>query len=229
MSGVASVRQGKVFDIEIEGDDRAKAEAALKDAADRLLANTVIENYRVEVVGVIARCVALGAILYAGVFCQTPAFAEDCQTIKRDEAGYLELCNDQLRSFALQMSDQSWRIASGPQGKGGSSVGRRRRWKPGPACMEVLNGASDNPDMLCPGEPVVGFAFDWQSTWQGSKKDGLAIIETLASSPIALYEPRDYPVGNCVPGVRCIHCGSTRPRALPDSWRRQHYRCRVWW
>ncbi len=49
ISGVASVRQGKVFDIEIEGGDQAKAEAALKEAADRLLANTVIENYRVEV------------------------------------------------------------------------------------------------------------------------------------------------------------------------------------
>ena len=47
--GVTSVRQGKVFDIEIEGADKAKAEAALKQAADKLLANTVIENYRVEV------------------------------------------------------------------------------------------------------------------------------------------------------------------------------------
>jgi phosphoribosylformylglycinamidine synthase subunit PurS len=46
--GVASVRQGKVFDIELSGADKAKAEAALKDAADKLLANTVIENYRVE-------------------------------------------------------------------------------------------------------------------------------------------------------------------------------------
>jgi phosphoribosylformylglycinamidine synthase PurS subunit len=51
VAGVASVRQGKVFDIEIEGGDRARTEAALKDAADRLLANTVIENYRVEVLG----------------------------------------------------------------------------------------------------------------------------------------------------------------------------------
>jgi len=49
ISGVASVRQGKVFDIELEGADKARAESALKDAADRLLANTVIENYRVEV------------------------------------------------------------------------------------------------------------------------------------------------------------------------------------
>jgi len=51
ISGVASVRQGKVFDIELDGANRAKAEAMLKDAADKLLANTVIENYRVEVEG----------------------------------------------------------------------------------------------------------------------------------------------------------------------------------
>ncbi|MFN3658557.1 MAG: phosphoribosylformylglycinamidine synthase subunit PurS [Pseudolabrys sp.] len=52
IEGVASVRQGKVFDIELEGtSDRAKAEALLKQAADKLLANTVIENYRVEVLG----------------------------------------------------------------------------------------------------------------------------------------------------------------------------------
>lgn len=52
VEGVASVRQGKVFDIELEGPtDRAKAEELLKQAADKLLANTVIENYRVEVVG----------------------------------------------------------------------------------------------------------------------------------------------------------------------------------
>ncbi|MBL8586713.1 MAG: phosphoribosylformylglycinamidine synthase subunit PurS [Bradyrhizobiaceae bacterium] len=49
VDGVTSVRQGKVFDIEIAGDDRARAEAVLKEAADRLLANTIIENYRVEI------------------------------------------------------------------------------------------------------------------------------------------------------------------------------------
>jgi phosphoribosylformylglycinamidine synthase len=51
VSGVASVRQGKVFDIEIESSDQVQAEALLKQAADKLLANTVIENYRVEVLG----------------------------------------------------------------------------------------------------------------------------------------------------------------------------------
>ena len=43
--------QGKVFDIEIASADRAKAEAVLKSACEKLLANTVIENYRVEVTG----------------------------------------------------------------------------------------------------------------------------------------------------------------------------------
>jgi phosphoribosylformylglycinamidine synthase subunit PurS len=51
IDGVTSVRQGKVFDIELDGADKARAEAALKEAADKLLANTVIENYRIEVVG----------------------------------------------------------------------------------------------------------------------------------------------------------------------------------
>jgi phosphoribosylformylglycinamidine synthase PurS subunit len=51
VEGIASVRQGKVFDIEIAGSDKATAEAALKAAADRLLANTVIENYAIEVQG----------------------------------------------------------------------------------------------------------------------------------------------------------------------------------
>ena len=49
IDGVASVRQGKVFDIELAATDKTKAEAVLKAAADKLLANTVIENYRVEV------------------------------------------------------------------------------------------------------------------------------------------------------------------------------------
>ena len=49
IDGVDSVRQGKVFDIELSGSDKAAAEAALKAACEKLLANTVIENYRVEI------------------------------------------------------------------------------------------------------------------------------------------------------------------------------------
>lgn len=48
IGGVASVRQGKIFDIELATDDRQGAEAALKSACEKLLANTVIENYGVE-------------------------------------------------------------------------------------------------------------------------------------------------------------------------------------
>jgi phosphoribosylformylglycinamidine synthase len=51
IEGVASVRQGKVFDIELTAKDRKAAEAALKNACEKLLANTVVENYRVELVG----------------------------------------------------------------------------------------------------------------------------------------------------------------------------------
>jgi phosphoribosylformylglycinamidine synthase PurS subunit len=46
--GVGSIRQGKVFDLEVDGSDKAKAEADIKAMCDRLLANTVIENYAVE-------------------------------------------------------------------------------------------------------------------------------------------------------------------------------------
>ena len=51
VAGVASVRQGKVFDIELEGEDVGRAESALKEAAEKLLANPIIENYRIEVGG----------------------------------------------------------------------------------------------------------------------------------------------------------------------------------
>ncbi|TPL90463.1 phosphoribosylformylglycinamidine synthase subunit PurS [Mesorhizobium sp. B2-3-12] len=45
--GVGQVRQGKVFDVELAESDKAKAEADLKAMCDKLLANTVIENYSV--------------------------------------------------------------------------------------------------------------------------------------------------------------------------------------
>ncbi|MCO5090571.1 phosphoribosylformylglycinamidine synthase subunit PurS [Bosea sp. (in: a-proteobacteria)] len=49
IDGIGSVRQGKVFDIELATADKVAAEAALKAACEKLLANTVIENYRVEI------------------------------------------------------------------------------------------------------------------------------------------------------------------------------------
>ncbi len=46
-AGVGQVRQGKVFDVELQGSDPEKAEADLKAMCEKLLANTVIENYSV--------------------------------------------------------------------------------------------------------------------------------------------------------------------------------------
>ena len=48
--GVQSVRQGKVFDIALEAIDQRSAEADLKAMCEKLLANTVIEDYAVEIV-----------------------------------------------------------------------------------------------------------------------------------------------------------------------------------
>ena len=47
--GVGQVRQGKVFDLELEGTDKAKAESDLKGMCEKLLANTVIENYTISI------------------------------------------------------------------------------------------------------------------------------------------------------------------------------------
>lgn len=49
VEGVDSVRQGKVFEIELSTADRDRAQTALKEACERLLANTVVENYRIEI------------------------------------------------------------------------------------------------------------------------------------------------------------------------------------
>jgi phosphoribosylformylglycinamidine synthase subunit PurS len=48
VEGVASVRQGKVFDVEVAGADPAAAKAQLTAACEKLLANTVIENYQID-------------------------------------------------------------------------------------------------------------------------------------------------------------------------------------
>lgn len=47
---IAAVRQGKVFDVEVDETDRSRAEAVLAAMCEKLLANTVIENYFVEIV-----------------------------------------------------------------------------------------------------------------------------------------------------------------------------------
>jgi phosphoribosylformylglycinamidine synthase subunit PurS len=46
--GVNGVRQGKYFEIELAETDKAKAQSALRSMCDKLIANTVIENYEIE-------------------------------------------------------------------------------------------------------------------------------------------------------------------------------------
>lgn len=46
--GIGQVRQGKVFDLKVDTDDRAKAETDVTAMCDKLLANTVIENYTIS-------------------------------------------------------------------------------------------------------------------------------------------------------------------------------------
>ncbi|MEQ8817000.1 MAG: phosphoribosylformylglycinamidine synthase subunit PurS [Thalassobaculum sp.] len=48
-SGVGEVRQGKVIEIDLDETDAAKAQATVKSMCEKLLANTVIENYAIRV------------------------------------------------------------------------------------------------------------------------------------------------------------------------------------
>jgi len=48
VDGVASVRQGKVFDIEMDATDGEAAARTLKEACEKLLANTIVENYAIS-------------------------------------------------------------------------------------------------------------------------------------------------------------------------------------
>jgi phosphoribosylformylglycinamidine synthase PurS subunit len=50
-SGVGDVRQGKYIEIELSETDAGKAQANVEEMCKKLLANTVIENYAVEIVG----------------------------------------------------------------------------------------------------------------------------------------------------------------------------------
>ncbi|MGG5887481.1 phosphoribosylformylglycinamidine synthase subunit PurS [Falsiroseomonas sp. HC035] len=48
-TGMGEVRAGKVIEFELAESDPAKAQAVAEDMARRLLANTVIESFRVEI------------------------------------------------------------------------------------------------------------------------------------------------------------------------------------
>lgn len=50
-SEVGKVRIGKFMEVELNAADRAQAEAQLKSMCEKLLANTVVEDYRFELEG----------------------------------------------------------------------------------------------------------------------------------------------------------------------------------
>lgn len=47
--GVSDVRIGKQIIIQLDTEDKAKAEAEVKEMCETLLANTVIEDYTIEI------------------------------------------------------------------------------------------------------------------------------------------------------------------------------------
>lgn len=49
-AGVEDVRQGKFIELELTESDEAKARAAVEEMCKKLLANTVIENYAIDLV-----------------------------------------------------------------------------------------------------------------------------------------------------------------------------------
>jgi phosphoribosylformylglycinamidine synthase PurS subunit len=49
-AGVGDVRQGKFFELEVNAGSQDQARALAAEVADKVLANPVIESYRVEIV-----------------------------------------------------------------------------------------------------------------------------------------------------------------------------------
>jgi phosphoribosylformylglycinamidine synthase len=47
-AAVRSVRQGKVFEVELDAPDEARARALLAELCDKLLANPMIESWSIE-------------------------------------------------------------------------------------------------------------------------------------------------------------------------------------
>jgi len=49
IAGIDSLRQGKIFEIELATNDPTAAEGLLRGACEKLLANQVVENFQVEI------------------------------------------------------------------------------------------------------------------------------------------------------------------------------------
>jgi phosphoribosylformylglycinamidine synthase subunit PurS len=58
--GVEKVRIGKYIELTLTAEDEAQAREQLDGMCDRLLANPVIENYRIELTSVVPNSVSVG-------------------------------------------------------------------------------------------------------------------------------------------------------------------------
>jgi phosphoribosylformylglycinamidine synthase subunit PurS len=54
IAGINSLRQGKIFEIELATNDPTAAEGVLRAACEKLLANQVVENFQVEIFSIFA-------------------------------------------------------------------------------------------------------------------------------------------------------------------------------
>ena len=48
-NGIEDVRQGKYFEVDLATNSRKQAETQIRDMCEKLLANTVIEDYQIEI------------------------------------------------------------------------------------------------------------------------------------------------------------------------------------
>lgn len=49
VDGISNVKQGKLIELDVAAESAEKAKEKLSQICDTLLANTVIENYKIEV------------------------------------------------------------------------------------------------------------------------------------------------------------------------------------
>jgi|TARA_B100001094_G_C17998711_1_gene704017 phosphoribosylformylglycinamidine synthase subunit PurS len=50
MDNLKSIRQGKYFEIEVTDSDKTKAETKINEMCQKLLANLIIEDYKIDII-----------------------------------------------------------------------------------------------------------------------------------------------------------------------------------
>ena len=184
VDGVASVRQGKVFDIELSGADKAKAEAALKDAADKLLGEYRDRELPGRIAGMrLAVAVVIGLIAAA-----TPSSLSaqqlDCRGVAAEAASF-------LRSAVTDCTRSPC-----DYGKQARPAGHQAPF------MSRYHGGfyvSCPVEPMCENEPAIGGWFIQPANWSSGPKDAQAIYQVMRTRWA-------FPMGRrqCLPShVRC--------------------------